>query len=458
MPETTPTNEELAARVAELEAAAQESQWRLARLAGITDPVEKTIIGIWEQMYAQGLGATWNRWFPVGNELRPVLTMGLLLRPDLNEAESARLAAVLERSSFPLDKTSTAAVAFLENRAVAVADIFGEEGEAFPATREIFVNLRGVSPSIVSGDSAQLAVPLRVPGGMPIGALGLTREASRPYTDEEIRLVQDYAEQMAVVMVNARAAEELETRNRELADSEEQQRTLAEVLEVIARSPVGPRHRARGNSAQRDCPHRGEKRPNSPVRRRSTRLRGAFNHEGRLARDEGTALPFADHPGGAAILERRTIHVHGTPEEVDRQYPGTVRLEEERSGLAIVATPFLREGEPLGCLVVRRHTARPFTPQEIALLEAFADQAVIAIENARLFRGAAGGAGAADGDGGGTGGYQQRADGSEPGARTRSPVPRLGCSAAKGQRLAWGHSEKRDLIIDDVYARILPIH
>jgi two-component system, NtrC family, sensor kinase len=101
----------------------------------------------------------------------------------------------------------------------------------------------------------------------------------------------------------------------------------------------------------------------------------------------GGGLPLdAGRPSDAAILQRKTVHAFGTAEEVGALYPNTFDLNDISEGMAIVATPFLRGDKALGTLVVRRtNDPRPFSAKEIALLETFADQAVIAIENARLF-------------------------------------------------------------------------
>jgi len=89
---------------------------------------------------------------------------------------------------------------------------------------------------------------------------------------------------------------------------------------------------------------------------------------------------------GRTFLERRTIHVPDVAAVVDSDYPEARRSVERLGNRSQVSTPLLREDRPIGVLLVQRHDMRPFTEQEIRLLETFADQAVIAIENARLFQ------------------------------------------------------------------------
>src|SRR5262249_58443789 len=90
---------------------------------------------------------------------------------------------------------------------------------------------------------------------------------------------------------------------------------------------------------------------------------------------------------GRAILECRPIHVHdlGTP-ETTREYPDSVTAQRAHGLGTVMAVPLVRDGAAVGAITIRRPYVRPFTDKQIALLQTFADQAIIAIENVRLFK------------------------------------------------------------------------
>ena len=180
---------------------------------------------------------------------------------------------------------------------------------------------------------------------------------------------------------------ELQARNRDLTEALEQQTATSEILRVISSSPTDlqPVMNAVAESAARLC---------DSIDAQIYRVDGDLM---RRVASHGSIPPppIADVMEsitrgwipGRAVLDRRTIHVQDVMSaESSAEYPLGQVYAKRVGTRTILATPLLREGVPIGAILIRRLEVRPFSDQQIALLKTFADQAVIAIENVRLFK------------------------------------------------------------------------
>jgi GAF domain-containing protein/anti-sigma regulatory factor (Ser/Thr protein kinase) len=259
---------------------------------------------------------------------------------------------------------------------VHIADITAE-----PAYREGDPLRR--STADLGGVRTFLGVPM-VKGDDLIGALVIYREEVQPFTQAQVDLVASFADQAVIAIENARLFEAEQTRTRELQEALEYQTATSKVLEVISSSPgnLGPVFDAIVETASRLC---GADK--ATIRRREgDGFVAVAAYGGTLAQGEYVKRnPVAAGPGtivGRVALTRRTLHIPDVHAE-----PGFSQfdLAEEAGFRAVLAVPLLREGDLVGVLSLTHNEARPFTDEQIARAETFADQAAIAIENARLF-------------------------------------------------------------------------
>jgi GAF domain-containing protein/anti-sigma regulatory factor (Ser/Thr protein kinase) len=241
----------------------------------------------------------------------------------------------------------------------------------------------GVAPvQEALGYRTVLAVPL-LRDGRPIGILAMWRREVRAFSDNQIALLQTFADQAVIAIENTRLFTELETRNRELTDSLTQQTATAEILRVISSSPADlqPVLDTVVESAARYCGA-----TDAQIWRRHGEDLRLVAHHGPLASPLGRVLPIARETITAlSVLEQRVVHVPDIA-AVAAEFPRTWHHARELGFHASVAVPLMREGAAIGALQLRRGEAGPFTDKQIELLHTFADQAVIAIENVRLFK------------------------------------------------------------------------
>jgi signal transduction histidine kinase len=222
-----------------------------------------------------------------------------------------------------------------------------------------------------------LGVPM-LRDGEAFGALPLFRGAPKPFSEKQIELVTTFADQAAIAIENTRLFEEVQVRNHDLRVALEQQTATSELLKVIGRSTfeLQPVFEALAENAVKLC---------AAERADGQFLRGvaSYNASPELVSfiQQNPPTPARNTVTGRAALERRTIHIHDVLADPEYNY-GAQPVDQYRTMLGV---PMVRADELLGVIVIYRHEVRPFTESQIALMETFADQAVIAIENVRLF-------------------------------------------------------------------------
>jgi signal transduction histidine kinase len=222
-----------------------------------------------------------------------------------------------------------------------------------------------------------LGVPL-LREGTAIGVIVLQRSTVRPFSDKQIELATTFADQAVIAIENARLFNELR-------ESLQQQTATAEVLKVISRSSFDLQAvlDTLTVSAARHC----EAQMAAIVRQKDTGSYYFATSYGISADSNNYFKSVVIKAGrgtvvGRALQEGRTVQV---PDVLaDPEY--TWSEAQERTGLrSVLAVPLLREGHPIGVFVLARSVTRPFTDKQVEVVTTFADQAVIAIENVRLF-------------------------------------------------------------------------
>ncbi len=223
----------------------------------------------------------------------------------------------------------------------------------------------------------------------PVGVITVGRAEPGGFSDQDVALLETFAAQAVIAIENARLFAEIEARNAELTDALERETATAEILRVMSASPtdVQPTFDAIAASATRLC-----RAANSLVIRFDGSLAHLAAHHNMTAERLAALERLYPQPPsrgtvtGRALLTRAVAHVADVTEDPEYALPAATMLG-FRSGLAV---PMLREGAPIGAILAARDEVAPFSAKQVALLRTFADQAVIAIENVRLFTGAGG--------------------------------------------------------------------
>src|SRR5262249_42841658 len=309
-----------------------------------------------------------------GADLGAILRVndGQLDQIEINPSTPEIWAVLRESYPRPVDATSLNGRAVMEARVIHVPDL---EDPTAPASLHSVVKAFGFR--------CQLSVPM-LRNGQAIALLSLQRMVPGPFSAAQIELVKTFADQAVIAIENAGLFEEVQARTKELQDSLDRQTATSEVLGVISRSPneVQPVLDTIVATAQRLC---------QAERAIIWRLEGetfrAVAHHGH-PEEQVESLYSARMPlsrgsmVGRATLARRAVQVEDMAADPELVAPSRALI---RAAHTILAVPLLLKGHPIGGITLTRTRVAPFDDKQVALVEAFADQAVIAIENTRLF-------------------------------------------------------------------------
>jgi signal transduction histidine kinase len=299
----------------------------------------------------------------------------------LREAEHLRVAArhgsIPSDTALRLNRESGVGWAVLTGRTVHVADM-QDDPDRFPVS---FQNAQRL------GFRTALNVPL-MRNGVAIGAISLRRTETRVFTERQVALLETFADQAVIAIENVRLFTELQVRNADLTEALDRQTATAEILRVIGQSQteVQPVFDAIVDNAIRlfrgwavavmrsdgQLLHLVAARGGMPGTAEYLRRQSPWPIQGLL-------------PAARCVAQRTLIHIPDADSDPSLDQ-GLRDLARTRGWRSVLATPLLRDGQPIGAITVTRADAGPFSSAEVELLQAFADQAVIAIENVRLFK------------------------------------------------------------------------
>src|SRR5262252_5227480 len=278
----------------------------------------------------------------------------------------AGLRDYFEPLKVPVDRGSITGRAALEGRVVHVPDVLADPDYTWTGTQEI------------GGHRAALGAPLLRKGDV-VGVIFVAKTAPQPFTAKQIELVTTFADQAVIAIENSRLLNELH-------ESLQQQTATADVLKVISRSAFDLQTvlDTLVESAVRLC----EARFGAVFRLDRDLLHLAAQHNVdeelgwvALIRGRYPMAPNRGHISGRAILTGGPVQIPDILADHEYRGQGT----KDAGFRSLLGVPLLREGDAIGAIVIYRKEPGAFTDKQLALLQTFADQAVIAIENVRLF-------------------------------------------------------------------------
>jgi GAF domain-containing protein len=297
----------------------------------------------------------------------------------LKDGEELQLSAhhgpiPMNRQRWANDRTSASGRAIADRQPVHVHDVQAAEGLEFPMARAM---------SLVDGCRTLLSAPL-LREGEAIGAIALRRSEAHPFSDKQVALLQTFADQAVIAIGNVRLFDEVQAKTRDLEESLQQQTATADVLKVISRSAFDLQTVL--DTLTESATQLADADMGSIARRDE---RGYYHATGykfavgwvRIA-DPFRLQPGRDSVVGRALLAKKAVQIADVITDPEYDYPDIQKAAGYRTLLGV---PMMRQGEAIGVLFLGRRTVKPFSDKQIELVSTFADQAVIAIENVRLF-------------------------------------------------------------------------
>jgi GAF domain-containing protein len=256
---------------------------------------------------------------------------------------------------------SAAGRSVLDRGVAHIPDVHADPGYVFGAAAEV-ATYRSIA-----------AVPM-LHDGIPIGTITVSRSRAGAFPDRQIALLETLADQAVIAIQNVRLFDETN-------EALEQQTATAEILRVISSSPtdVQPVLDAVAESAVRFCAA-----DDAVIQRLEGDRFSVVAHHGLVSAPLGFVVPVAGTSSGRCVLERRPVQVADL-QAATEEFPEGSAIARELGFRTILSVPLFREDVTLGVIMLRRTRVEPFSDKQVALLQTFADQAVIAIENVRLF-------------------------------------------------------------------------
>ena len=323
------------------------------------------------------------------NELKPVLDAITRIASRLCDSEFAALFNVisdhchiaaannanatfvqyLKDNPVPVDPRSAVGRAAFERKTFHIEDVLKLPNYTRSASQK------------VGGQRTVLSVPL-LRDRQAVGVIALMRSRVEGFTEKQIQLVETFADQAVIAIENTRLFEEVQARTGELQEALEYQTASSDVLAVISRSKfdLQPVLDTIARVARELC-----MAEDVVIHlREETDLRIAAHH-GSIPVQLNLRRPIErDWVAGRTVVDRTPIHVPDLANLAD-EFPLGHQLARRRAYGTTLGIPLLREDQAIGCLLLRRNAVKPFHEKQIVVLQTFADQAVIAIENTRLF-------------------------------------------------------------------------